>query len=29
MEWKYPVEVVMRNPAAFKAAGVVEAAASL
>ncbi|KAJ5668098.1 uncharacterized protein N7477_006668 [Penicillium maclennaniae] len=29
MQWKYPVEVVMRNPAAFKAAGVIEAAATL
>ncbi|KAJ5555134.1 hypothetical protein N7535_007577 [Penicillium sp. DV-2018c] len=29
MEWKYPVEIVMQNPAAFKAAGLVEAAATL
>jgi hypothetical protein len=29
MQWKYPVEIVMRNPAAFKAAGVIEAAATL
>lgn len=29
MEWKYPVEVVVRNPALFKGAGMVEAAASL
>lgn len=29
MQWKYPVEVVMRNPAAFKATGLVEAAATL
>lgn len=29
MEWKYPVEVVVRSPAVFKGAGVVEAAASL
>ncbi|KAJ5970698.1 uncharacterized protein N7479_000616 [Penicillium vulpinum] len=29
MQWNYPVEVVMRNPAAFKAAGVIEAAATL
>ena len=26
MEWQYPVEVVMTSPAAFKGAGVVEAA---
>ncbi|KAJ5594137.1 uncharacterized protein N7459_000345 [Penicillium hispanicum] len=29
MQWKYPVEVVMRNPAIFKGAGAVEAAATL
>lgn len=29
MEWKYPVEVVVRNPALFKGAGAIEAAASL
>ncbi|KZF18957.1 hypothetical protein L228DRAFT_251494 [Xylona heveae TC161] len=29
MEWKYPVEVVVTSPAAFKGAGAVEAAASL
>lgn len=29
MQWKYPVEVVIQNPGAFKAAGVVEAAATL
>ncbi|KAJ5197925.1 uncharacterized protein N7498_007042 [Penicillium cinerascens] len=29
MQWKYPVEVVMRNPAAFKAAGIIEAAATI
>ena len=29
MEWKYPVEVVMTSPKIFKAAGAVEAAASL
>jgi hypothetical protein len=29
MEWKYPVEIVMQNPAAFKAAGLIEAAATL
>ncbi|OGE54571.1 hypothetical protein PENARI_c006G10909 [Penicillium arizonense] len=29
MQWKYPVEVVIKNPAAFKAAGVIEAAATL
>lgn len=29
MQWKYPVEIVIQNPAAFKAAGVVEAAAAL
>lgn len=29
MERKYPVEVVVRNPALFKGAGVIEAAASL
>ncbi|CAG8293579.1 unnamed protein product [Penicillium olsonii] len=29
MQWKHPVEIVMQNPAAFKAAGVVEAAATL
>ena len=29
MEWKYPVEVVITNKAAFKGTGMVEAAASL
>ncbi|KAE8350454.1 hypothetical protein BDV28DRAFT_39697 [Aspergillus coremiiformis] len=29
MEWKYPVEVVVQNQAAFNGAGVVEALASL
>ena len=29
MEWKYPVEVVVTSPKTFKAAGAVEAAASL
>jgi hypothetical protein len=29
MEWKYPVEVVVTNKAAFKMTGAVEAAASL
>ncbi|CAI7671574.1 unnamed protein product [Penicillium bialowiezense] len=29
MQWKYPVEIVIQNPGAFKAAGVVEAAATL
>ncbi|KAL1859339.1 hypothetical protein Plec18170_002455 [Paecilomyces lecythidis] len=29
MEWKYPVEVVVTNKAAFKGAGAVEAASSL
>jgi len=29
MEWKYPVEIVVTNKAAFKGAGMVEAAASL
>jgi len=29
MQWKYPVEVVMRSPAAFKGAGLIEAAATL
>ncbi|PGG96123.1 hypothetical protein AJ79_09720 [Helicocarpus griseus UAMH5409] len=29
MEWKYPVEVVVKNKAAARGAGVVEAAASL
>ncbi|KAF3047924.1 hypothetical protein E8E11_006055 [Didymella keratinophila] len=29
MEWKYPVEVVITNKAAFKAAGAIEAAATL
>lgn len=29
MEWKYPVEVVIRNPKVFKGAGVIEAAATL
>lgn len=29
MEWKYPVEVVVSNNAAFKATGAVEAFASL
>ncbi|KAJ5820156.1 hypothetical protein N7474_005747 [Penicillium riverlandense] len=29
MEWKYPVEVVMRSPGAFRGAGVIEAAATL
>lgn len=29
MQWKYPVEVVVTSPKTFKAAGAVEAAASL
>ncbi|KAF2712990.1 hypothetical protein K504DRAFT_371634 [Pleomassaria siparia CBS 279.74] len=29
MEWKYPVEIVVTSPKTFKAAGAVEAAASL
>ncbi|KAF1924511.1 uncharacterized protein M421DRAFT_424644 [Didymella exigua CBS 183.55] len=29
MEWKYPVEVVITNKTAFKAAGAIEAAATL
>lgn len=29
MQWQYPVEIVMQNPASFKAAGVIEAAATL
>ena len=29
MEWKYPVEVVVTSGRTFKAAGAVEAAASL
>lgn len=29
MEWKYPVEVVVTSPVAFRGAGAVEAAASL
>ncbi|KAG9203228.1 hypothetical protein B5807_04208 [Epicoccum nigrum] len=29
MEWKYPVEIVITNKTAFKAAGAVEAAATL
>jgi hypothetical protein len=29
MEWKYPVEIVVTSPGAFKLAGAVEAAASL
>jgi hypothetical protein len=29
MEWKYPVEIVISNPKAFKLTGAVEAAASL
>lgn len=29
MEWKYPVEIVFTNKSAFKAAGALEAAASL
>ncbi|KAF2729644.1 hypothetical protein EJ04DRAFT_580490 [Polyplosphaeria fusca] len=29
MEWKYPVEVIVTSPKAFKGAGMVEAAASL
>jgi hypothetical protein len=29
MEWKYPVEVVITSPGTFKAAGAIEAAASL
>lgn len=29
MEWKYPVEIVVTSPASFKAAGAVEAAATL
>jgi len=29
MEWKYPVEIVITNKTAFKAAGAIEAAATL
>lgn len=29
MEWKYPVEIVISNPASFKGAGAIEAAATL
>jgi hypothetical protein len=29
MEWQYPVEIVFTNPTAFKAAGAIEAAATL
>lgn len=29
MTWKYPVEIVVSNPAMFKGAGAVEAAATL
>ena len=29
MEWKYPVEIVITNKTSFKAAGAVEAAATL
>ena len=29
MEWKYPVEIVITNKAAFKGVGAIEAAASL
>lgn len=29
MTWKYPVEVVVTNPGLFKAAGAIEAAATL
>ncbi|KAJ5538519.1 hypothetical protein N7513_006465 [Penicillium frequentans] len=29
MTWKYPVEVVVRSPGMFKAAGAIEAAATL
>ncbi|KAL5373759.1 hypothetical protein DPSP01_012451 [Paraphaeosphaeria sporulosa] len=29
MTWKYPVEIVVTNPTSFKAAGAVEAAASI
>ena len=29
MEWKYPVEIVITNPKLFRAAGLVEAAATL
>ncbi|KAJ5917772.1 hypothetical protein N7454_010147 [Penicillium verhagenii] len=29
MQWKYPVEFVMRSPGMFKAAGAIEAAATL
>ena len=29
MEWKYPVEVKITDPGAFRAAGVIEAAATL
>ncbi|KAF2196229.1 hypothetical protein GQ43DRAFT_485128 [Delitschia confertaspora ATCC 74209] len=29
MEWKYPVEIVISSPTTFKAAGAIEAAASL
>ena len=29
MEWKYPVQIEITSPSTFKAAGAVEAAASL
>ncbi|KAJ5692539.1 hypothetical protein N7462_001962 [Penicillium macrosclerotiorum] len=29
MQWKYPVEVVIKNPGIFKGVGVIEAAATL
>ncbi|KAF2875408.1 hypothetical protein BDV95DRAFT_484580 [Massariosphaeria phaeospora] len=29
MEWKYPVEIVITSPGTFKAAGAIEAAATL
>ena len=29
MQWKYPVEIVISSPAAFKGAGAIEAAATL
>ena len=29
MEWKYPVEIKITDPGAYKAAGAIEAAATL
>ena len=29
MQWKYPVEFVVRSPGAFKGVGAIEAAASI